>query len=355
MQLDAWHIDGDGFHFGRHGLGQEESGWHIPSDSLLSACIARLAELRGPAAVQGLMDLLRAEHAPFVLSSAFARAGPVYFFPTPLRPAREGAANELRPKDLKKIIFVSSDIFRSLLGGRSLAELAAKARRLQGGAAIISEAEWPQLPEPARAAQAIWDIQKRPRVALGRMTQNSQIYFTGRTAFQPDCGLWFGVRWLQRTPALEDMLAALFAELGDAGLGGERSAGFGRCAIIQAGSMELPEVGHGPWVTLSRFIPRAEEANALQDEAAAYAVETVGGWVDSPVSKSERRRTVRMIAEGAVLGPVARAVPGQVADVQPDYNGKQPLGHAVWRSGLALAVGASIELPASSEKGESEA
>jgi len=65
--------------------------------------------------------------------------------------------------------------------------------------------------------------------------------------------------------------------------------------------------------------------------------------VDSPISKSERRRAVRMLAEGAVLGGVARVVPGQIIDVQPNYDGKQPLGHPVWRSGLALAVGLAID------------
>jgi hypothetical protein len=57
------------------------------------------------------------------------------------------------------------------------------------------------------------------------------------------------------------------------------------------------------------------------------------------VSKAERRIPVRLLAEGAVLGPLDRIVPGQIVDVQPDYGGTRPLGHAVYRSGLALAVG----------------
>jgi hypothetical protein len=78
---------------------------------------------------------------------------------------------------------------------------------------------------------------------------------------------------------------------------------------------------------------------AFEHPQAAYVVENVGGWVYSPTDKNQRRRTVNVLAEGAVLGHTGRSMPGDVVDVQPDYDGKRPLGHAVWRSGLALAVG----------------
>ena len=42
-----------------------------------------------------------------------------------------------------------------------------------------------------------------------------------------------------------------------------------------------------------------------------------GSWVDSPVAKSERRRPLCMLLEGSQFGPLERAVPGQVVDVQP--------------------------------------
>ena len=52
MEIDVWHINGNGFHFGRHGLEQEESRIHFPSDSLFAALVARMVELYGASEVE---------------------------------------------------------------------------------------------------------------------------------------------------------------------------------------------------------------------------------------------------------------------------------------------------------------
>jgi CRISPR-associated protein Csm4 len=345
MELDIWHIDGQGFHFGRHGLGQEESSYLFSSDTVFAALVARLADRRGSQAAADLVTALKGDVPPFVLSSAFPRAASVYFFPPPLRPPQPSPKTDaLKPKDLKRVRFVSESRFRALLAGKSLAELMHDSKPLHRGQVLYSEEEGPRLPPAVIDDGQIWDVEKRPRVTVGRAAQNSQIYFTGRTVFHRDCGLWLAVRWLERSSRYEDLLADLFAELGDAGLGGERSTGFGQCRIVrQERALDLPAVGNGLWVSLSRYLPRSDEMPALRHPSAAYVVETVGGWVEGRPHKSERRRSVRMLTEGATLGPVSRAVPGQIVDVQPDYEGKQPIGHPVWRSGLALAVGCQEE------------
>lgn len=339
MQLDIWHITGDGFHFGRHGLGQEESGLHVPSDTLFAALIARLAEFRGAEAAHEFAMGMQNDPPPFALSSAFPYAGEVRFFPVPLRRPEEPKDGGPRSKDLKRVKFVSENVFRDMLSGSGLADAFHSGVKLHDGRAVLKQIDESLLPATVREDRSIWSLEKRPRVTVGRVVHNSQIYHTGRTVFRHRCGLWFGVRWLQRSDETGRTLEVLLAELGDAGLGGERSTGFGKCTIERAGSLNLPDHDDGLWVTLSRYLPRPDEINALRASEATYTMEVVGGWIDSPVSKSERRRTVRLLAEGAVLGPVRRIVPGQIVDVQPDYKGKQPLGHPVWRSGLALAVG----------------
>lgn len=339
MQVDVWNINGDGFHLGRHGLGQEESGVHVPSDTLFAALVARLADLYGPAAVEAWMQPLQADPPAFVLSSAFPRAGDVRLLPVPLRaPAAENPPGGPRPKDLKRVKYLSEAAFRAVAAGKRIEDDFVAGLKLHQGTVLIALAEVGQLPQVMRDEQALWHVEKRPRVALGRAAQNSQIYFTGRTVFQPGCGLWFAVRWLNRTDERAQTLAALLADLGDAGLGGERSNGFGQCRIQAAGTLELPDPDGGPWVALSRYLPHADETQALSNDGAAYSLETVGGWVNSPSSKSERRRAVWLLAEGAVLGPVVRSVPGQIVDVAPNYGGPS-LGHPVWRCGQALAVG----------------
>lgn len=341
MQLDIWHIAGEGFHFGRHGLGQEESGEHVPSDSLFAALVARLAEW-DRAAVSPFVAAFRGETPPFALTSAFPRAGDVRLFPTPLRPPpAETRADGPRPKDLKKVKFVSEEAFRKLLKGSALAEVRGDGKTtLHNKSVALTPDEHERLPPDVRKDGKIYGGERRPRVTVGRAAQNSQLYFTGRTAFHKNCGLWFGVQWLAPTDELRQRLAQLLADLGNAGLGGERSTGFGQCRITQAGTVELPDPTE-LWVSLSRYLPRADEVGALSAPGAAYSIESVGGWVTSPVSVSERRRAVRLLAEGATLGKVSRTAPGDVVDIQPSYNGNKPLGHEVWRNGRAVAVGLS--------------
>ena len=64
----------------------------------------------------------------------------------------------------------------------------------------------------------------------------------------------------------------------------------------------------------------------------------MGGWLDSPVKRGQRRRAVNMLEEGATLSVARSAIPGEMVDVSPLYDGKNPLGHAVYRSGFAMAV-----------------
>ncbi|MDE3091629.1 MAG: type III-A CRISPR-associated RAMP protein Csm4, partial [Chloroflexota bacterium] len=277
-------------------------------------------------------------------------AGDVCLFPTPLESPADSKADAPKYKDLKKCKYVSRTVFNTLIAGKPLTQVFPKEERivkkvlLQGGKVLLDESEANALPKNARHDEKIWTIEKRPRVAVGRAASNSQIYHTGQTVFQDSSGLWFAVRWLNRDDALARVLAETLADLADAGLGGKRSVGFGHCRIYLYGTLELPEANGAHWVSLSRYLPRADEMNALR-KGVAYAVESVGGWVQSPVKKSERRRAVRMIAEGSVLGRVPRAVPGQVVDVRPNYDGKQQLEHPVWRSGLALSVGTQTRAP----------
>lgn len=341
MQLDVWNITGSGFHFGRHGLDQEESGVHLPSDSLFAALTARLAALDGPQAVDAWSQAFVNSPPPFVLTSAFPRAGGVRFFPTPLRSAASKKPEEGRPphKQIKRVRFVSEGVFRALLNGDSLPDLYHADGCLQDGQALLLAAEKSLLPAGLHPKDAFWAVEQRPRVTIGREAQNSNLFFTGRAQFAEDCGLWFAVRFTDAAGPYRELLPRLLAELGDAGVGGERASGFGQAKIDPAGTLDLPDAADRPWVALSRYHPRPQESAALLDARAAFSVETVGGWVESPGKPAERRRGLRMLTEGSVLGPLPGGIPGQVVDVQPDYGGNRPLGHPVWRNGQALAVG----------------
>ncbi len=341
MRTEIWHItsEGGGFHFGRHGLGQEESAITMPSDSLFAALINRLA-LRAGNAVEAFVAPFLDGEPPFALSSTFPFAGAVRFYPVPLA-AVFATGGETDAKNYKRVQYVSERLFLQLLDGKSFKEVYARAKGLSGGKALLEKDEVEGLPLAVKNGESpLWSLETRPRVTLGRIVQNSSIYFTARVSYARDCGLWFGVAWRSQDPARRAQVKSLWADLGDSGLGAERSVGFGVCQFKQEAEIDLPDAAGRPWINLSRYLPRPDESSALTWEKAAYKLVNVGGWVDTPARGGQRRRAVNLLEEGAMLGSLARPIPGALVDVRPVYPGDpDPLKHPVYRSGLALAVG----------------
>lgn len=345
MLTQTWTIQGNGFHFGQHGLGQEETSATFPSDSLFAALLARLAVLRGKDAVAEFMAPFLQHEPPFVLTSTFPTAGAVRFFPLPLSAQRaDPSENPAQPaKLLKKVAFLSEKLFLEILSGKTLLEIYQNARTLQAGQLLFHPSENNLLPDHLQKLPSpdIWHIEQRPRVTLGRSAQQSTIFFTGRLAFARDCGLWFAVHWLSQEPGKQALLESLLHDLADAGLGGERSVGFGAFSLNTGAPFPLPPAASTePWMSLSRYNPSPDEVPALHAPQAAYNMQTVSGWLETPERRGLRRRSLRMLAEGSVFGPLPQAVPGRILDVRPDYTqDKKPLDHPVYRYGLAFKVG----------------
>lgn len=342
MQLDCWNIRGAGFHFGRHGLGQEESMVSMPSDSLFAALAAVLARNKGGDAVAKFCEPFVGEDAdpPYVLSSTYPFAGKVRFFPVPMR-ARGGEAQGVGAKKLKKVDFLSEGVFRSVLEGKPLADLFEEKWTLQDGKILANEADFKNLPAELQNPSArVWVVKSRPRVTLDRSSSASNLFHIGQVYFAKGCGLWFGVRWVKADEARKRDLTNMIHELAAAGFGAERTTGLGVSEVEESGALDLPDA-KGSWVTLSRYLPREDEMISVRDESSAYAIKAVGGWLDSPKNMGQRRRQVNLIAEGSVIGgDPQRVIPGRVADVRPRYEmNPDPLGHPVYRFGLALAVG----------------
>lgn len=349
MRLETWSIHGSGFHFGVHGLGEEETAIAFPSDSLFAALAARLAEIEGPEAVERFAAPFLEGDPPWALTSTFPFAGKVRFFPPPLSrlhaeegpPAATAAPSEAPHKVLKKVRFVSEAIFRRLIAGTPLKEIYPSAHKLQSRSLLLDSNEAALLPPGlADERERIWEVERRPRVTVERATDRASIFHSGRVSFADGCGLWFGVHRAPADGDSREQPAALLEELAAAGLGGNRSAGFGAARIAPAAELDLPDAAGRPWVSLSRYLPREDEIMALVDPRAAYTLHSVGGWLESPARRGLRRLAVNLLGEGSVFGPLPRLIPGRIADVRPRFpTDPDPLGHAVYRSGLAVAVG----------------
>jgi CRISPR-associated protein Csm4 len=337
MNIQTWGILGRSFHFGLHGMGQEKTSLTLGSDSLFAALVARLARSAPADKVEQFCRPFTTGSPPFVLTSTFPLAGEVRFFPPPVTSRKPDSKSDA--KSIKNVLYVSENLYRRLLNGEMLASLS-DVFPLQKGKLWVSKEEVKHLPKSlSKADAALWAEEQRPRVTLDRASQAATLFFTGQVTYAEGCGLWFGVRWLQDDPALHQQLAGLLADLADAGLGAERNSGLGGACIQPLADLQLPDASER-WTTLSRYLPRQEEFAVLTNPASAYALKSIGGWLDSPARTGQRRRSVNLLVEGSVFGSLPAVVPGMVADVRPAYKDEpDPLGHPVFRCGLALAVG----------------
>jgi len=352
MNLETWKIIPDGLsgiHLGKQGMAQERSSIIFHSDSLFSALVLTMATITDDANVDEMLEEFRLDEPPFLITSAFPYAGNVRFFPLPLNVAIDDfhSKGEKIPdtKAIKRISFVSEEIFRKILADKTLLiEFLTEKNILKGGL-LVSGDEKQHLPTNIQngTMRIFDDHEKRPRVTIGREDNTSNLFFTGAVQYAPGCGMWFGIRWQKDKTSWKDNLPTLFSVLEDEGIGGERSSGFGQVKIKPWQNILLPDAAGRHWMTLSRYLPKFEEVSALYDENAGYSLDNVGGWLQSPGYSSQRRKTINMLREGSVFGPLDEQPIGKMVEIQPEYKTVNFDAHPVYRSGLTIGVGFSKE------------
>ncbi|MCS7247271.1 MAG: type III-A CRISPR-associated RAMP protein Csm4 [Anaerolineales bacterium] len=355
-KLSLYHLKfPHGLHVGRGGVESlEDSFEYVPSDTLFAALIDTWVYLGKDAS-----ELLPEKGPPIMkITSAFPYAGEVRFFPRPVdlrvlfsqsTLQREGGG-----KRLKKIRYISEKLFLKAAAGEDLDaylfpedefEDPKEGNCLQGGVFwLLKEEEkslpaaW-QMPESARwtlRRRSIYSSQTIPRVTVDRINAAPNLFQSERIVFNEGCGLWFGVE--NPIPDFPSLLTAL----GECGLGGERTAGYGHFLWTQKDSLSLPESSDFAYL-LSRWHPTADEIEFLGQKYSAYKLVSVGGWLRSsqPVA-AQRRKQVWMIAEGSLIEGCPR---GDAVDVAPEYEDQDKPGiywrnlpHPVYRAGFAVAV-----------------
>jgi CRISPR-associated protein Csm4 len=284
-------------------------------------------------------------------SSAFPFAGDVLFFPCP-------ATSLGREKSLKEVEFVSTDALGKLARGEPISP---QLELIQRGTIWVSAAERESLIELCVAPLRIGDTEKdnertrlrveparlelwdegskpAPHVMVDRFNNASNLYFAGRLTFRAGCGLYFWAECADDTQRAR--LEEALDYLKDAGLGGRRSYGHGQFDWTRT-ERTLPASANANWqMSLSLIHPKDHERTSALN-GARYKMILRSGWIDSPVTRSLRRRSVWMLREGALL-PTAAQVQGELCETQPQLDGRS-FPHPVYRAGLAFTMPIHVE------------
>jgi CRISPR-associated protein Csm4 len=342
------------FHFGRQGIGLEETDETLASDSFFAALVVQAALNDPRRTADGApvwVEPFLADQPPLRHSSLLPRIGDLPLLPRPLLPIHLPPTAELAGKQLKKLRYLSPSLFVAVCKGETLP---ADPISLQQGKIWLSEEDARRLPAPWKqtatessdawrarlTATPLWHVEATPHVTLDRLSAASAYYEVGRISFAVGAGLSLLVAFAdaQARPSFEHLLTLL----GESGLGGKRTNGYGAFAWQHgtALTLDLPSP-HKRAVLLSRYIPTPTELPLVRNERSTYQLTRVSGWFLAADGSTYRRQAVMMLTEGAVLVCDERLPGGQILDVRPDAS----VSHPIYRSGLALAVG----LPADSK------
>lgn len=343
------HLGGEG-----HSVEAVESCAH--SDTLFSAICHAWLKVHGAEDLERMLcAFLRAGEEgvepPFSLSSAFpyvvredAPKQNIFYLPAPhMRPPVPEQVEP--PVPVKDVDWVSKDFFERWI------------TYYEPGHPVDMPSEWSQLEEEQELLGRAMITEVRPRIARDELAGGSQLYFFGMQRFAKGCGLYCFIRWREDTrDQFEPKLKAAISLLGDVGLGGERSSGYGtfkpRWDSLELRVPDQAENTNG-LISLALWYPNGKDLDELHSDVSLeqYKLINRAGWSASPsLKKAYRRKVVRMFAEGstchrtrldpsqpALLSFLRRDVTGCLVDVTSQELIKDG-GHRVYRYGFAFTL-----------------
>lgn len=230
-------------------------------------------------------------------------------------------------KELKKLRFADLDALRALLAAR-LPNNASPS-----GDALISGAFHGE----------IWQRQSRLRLQIDRVgdcPMEGMLYDFGSVQLSASTRLTVVIDFIDESSRCS--VEAALALLGDEGIGGDRSSGYGGFEIERIDDNfeeNFADLGSGGRLSLSLLYPTRDEIEAgLLDAPAEYAITSRGGWVTAPGASTMRRRPVNMVVEGSIVRDLGRRSYGASPLVL-----EGSLAHPVFRPGRAVTI--PIKLP----------
>jgi len=296
------------------------------SDTLAAAIISLWRHVVPSASGHDITHL--AERPPFVISSAFPvlRVGgkwePLLFAPVSIFDGIGNLREGLR-KAFKKIRFAEVVSIRALLRG----DLPDK-RSIVGEALLASD-----------FAGELWNNQFRLRLQVDRLgdrPMEGRLYEFGGLHLGDEVKLSVLLDFIDES-CRPDVEAALRL-LGDEGLGGDRTVGYGGFEIEHIDENFDPKLGSGARLSLSLLHPSPDEVeHGLLDAPAEYLITQRGGWATASSGASFRRKLANMLAEGSVIQDLGRRRYGNSPVTREGGDGFGP-SHPVFRPGGAVTI-----------------
>lgn len=154
---------------------------------------------------------------------------------------------------------------------------------------------------------------EKPRVSIDRITNSSNIYYISFVEFPEDMGMWF---LFDVDNGIEDEIKTCIRILGDHGIGGERTYGFGlfKPEFI---NYKIPNQYNQEfcYVNISLVNPLKEEIRSIF----YYFIKIRKGYIYSPYIEGIKHDEVNVIDEGSVF---TSNIKGRILDLTPSFFNK---------------------------------
>ncbi len=259
----------------------------------------------------------------FIVSSAFPFIDDIFFLPAPNTKLNINVDNEEEHqyrKDLKKIKYIESTIWQSLVDGTSLT---IERNQLQGSF-LISKG-FLNFKSPYKS-----QVNERVSIVI-----DSPFFFEW-TYFRDNAGLYFILSCEEDSI---NIFKELFSMLSDNGIGTDRNIGGGKFDVEFIDIDILPTIQNPTSsMILSMYIPTKDELNSIDLEKSKYDLHLRGGYISGSEYEQFRhlrKKSIYMFGPGSVFATTQLLV-GKVVDLRPQWN--DDTLHPVYRSGKPFVV-----------------
>lgn len=304
----------------------------IQSDTLYAALISCLAKRGEILPEDGDLGFTVSSLFPYFQKEKDST--PVYFLPIPMQAKQADLADASMAKKVKKVQWVDSAIYSTVLSGESLFGRTGKyIPDIQER--YLSTYE---LPADINGSKEFIKSEVSQRVTLQSRTgeDDATPFYVDKILFRHHAGLYFIAEG--DTTLLEKALQILSME----GIGTDRNVGYGFFEFTaDTLSIDLPDDANHQ-LSLSLLIPESkEQLKALMNsERVAYDFVRRGGWITTYPYMTLRKNAIYGFLPGSVFhkdeGKPATVI-GKIVDLKPETAEVEILHH-IWRNGKAIML-----------------